>query len=91
MYPIPLIPPDALYLQNFAWFDYIRPRDKYDLFEWRPKKEGTELKESVRHSAPKQKLSDIRKQKGIEVKEQIPAESLKEIPEVLEDLEKVIE
>ena len=25
MYPIPLIPPEALYLQNFAWFDYVRP------------------------------------------------------------------
>ena len=65
MYPIPLIPADALYLQNFAWFDYIRPLDKNDLFVWRPKKAGTELKESVRHSAPKQKLSDIKKQRGI--------------------------
>ena len=66
MYPIPLIPTEALYLQNFAWFDYIRPVDRYDIFEWRPKKEGTELKESVRHSAPKQKLSDIKKKRGLE-------------------------
>ena len=65
MYPIPLIPADALYLQNFAWFDYIRPVDRYDLFEWRPKKAGTELKASVRHSAPRQRLSDIKKKKGI--------------------------
>lgn len=65
MYPIPLIPPNMYYLQNFAWFDYIRPLDKNDIFEWRPKKAGTELKESVRHSAPKQKLSDIRKKRGI--------------------------
>jgi len=65
MYPIPLIPEDKLYLQNFAWFDYIRPLDRYDLFEWRPKKAGTELKESVRHSAPKQRLSDIKKQRGM--------------------------
>ncbi len=66
MYPIPLIPTEALYLQNFAWFDYIRPVDRYDIFEWRSKKEGTELKESVRHSAPKQKLSDIKKKRGLE-------------------------
>lgn len=66
MYPIPLIPAEALYLQNFAWFDYVRPRDKDDIFEWRPKKAGTELKESVRHSAPKQRLSDIRKQRGMD-------------------------
>jgi len=65
MYPIPLIPTDKLYLKNFAWFDYIRPLDRYDLFEWRPKKVGLALKESVRHSAPKQKLSDIKKKKGI--------------------------
>mgnify|MGYP002623428479 CR=1 FL=1 len=66
MYPIPLIPSNALYLQNFAWFDYIRPVDRYDIFEWRPKKAGSELKESVRHSAPKQKLSDIKKKRGME-------------------------
>ena len=69
MYPIPLIPYEALFLENFAWFDYIRPRDRYDLFEWRPKNAGSELKESVRHSAPKQKLSDIKKDRGIETKE----------------------
>ena len=91
MYPIPLIPPDALYLQNFAWFDYIRPRDKYDIFEWRPKEAGTELKESVRHSAPKQKLDDIRRQKGIEIKKQESAESLNEVLENLDDSEKVNE
>ena len=65
MYPIPLIPPEALYLQNFAWFDYIRPLDRFDIFEWRPKRAGTELKESVRHSAPQQKLSDIKNQRGL--------------------------
>ncbi|MBR4130037.1 MAG: hypothetical protein IKU02_03820 [Bacteroidaceae bacterium] len=91
MYPIPLIPPDALYLQNFAWFDYIRPRDKYDIFEWRPKEAGTELKESVRHSAPKQKLDDIRRQKGIEIKKQESTEPLNEVPENSDDSEKVNE
>lgn len=84
MYPIPLIPPDMYYLQNFAWFDYIRPLDKDDIFEWRPKKAGTELKESVRHAAPKQKLSDIRKQRGIVEKSPEPPES----PENSESSEK---
>ena len=80
MYPIPLIPENMYYLQNFAWFDYIRPRDKNDLFEWRPKQAGTELKESVRHSAPKQKLSDIKKQMGIE-----PPESSKSVEIINEE------
>lgn len=61
MYPIPLIPEKELYLENFAWFDYIRPVDKDDIFEWRPKKAGTELKKSIQRTAPKQKLSDIQK------------------------------
>ena len=66
MYPIPLIPADKLFLQNFAWFDYIRPVDRFDLFEWRPKKAGTELRESVRHSAPRQRLSDIKRERGMD-------------------------
>lgn len=61
MYPIPLVPPSVLYLENFAWFDYIRPRDKNDIFEWRPKYAGTELKKSVQRQAPKQRLSDVKK------------------------------
>lgn len=60
MYPVPLIPPEMLYLENFAWFDYIRPLDKNDIFDWRPKKAGTELKKSVVRKAPKQKLSDVK-------------------------------
>jgi hypothetical protein len=60
MYPVPLIPPNELYLENFAWFDYIRPVDKMDVFNWRGKKAGSELKKSVQRVAPKQKLSDIK-------------------------------
>jgi hypothetical protein len=63
MYPVPLIPPDELYLGNFAWFDYIRPVDKMDVFNWRGKKAGSELKKSVQRVAPKQKLSDIKQDK----------------------------
>ena len=59
MYPIPLIPANMLYLSNFAWFDYIRPQHKDDLFEWRPKKSGSELRKTVQRAAPKQKLSEI--------------------------------
>lgn len=60
MYPVTQIPPSERYLENFSWFDYVRPVDKNDIFHWRPKKAGTELKESVRHTAPKQRLEDVR-------------------------------
>lgn len=60
LYPVPLIPHNVLYLENFAWFDYIRPLNKDDVFEWRGKTQGLELKESIRREAPKQKLKDIK-------------------------------
>ena len=53
LYPMTQIPPDKLFLPQYAWFDYIRPVDKDDIFNWRPKKEGTELKEEKRREAPK--------------------------------------
>ncbi len=61
IYPILMIPPDRLYLSNFAWFDYIRPLNKDDIFIWRPKKAGTELKASVKRKAPIQKLDNIKR------------------------------
>ena len=60
-YPIVMIPPNRLYLSNFAWFDYIRPLNKDDIFVWRPKKSGTELKASYKHKAPLQSLDQIKK------------------------------
>lgn len=60
-YPVTQIPPGKSKLPNFAWFDYIRPVDKDDIFEWRGKTQGTEMKIVNRHEAPLQKLSDIQK------------------------------
>ncbi len=50
MHPLALIPPAERYLDNFHWFDYIRPLSKDDIFVWRPKREGTALKPSVQHT-----------------------------------------
>ncbi|WP_148373145.1 OstA-like protein [Bacteroides bouchesdurhonensis] len=44
MYPMDQIPPDKLRLPTFAWFDYIRPLSKEDIFNWRSKKAGESLK-----------------------------------------------
>jgi hypothetical protein len=46
------LPADKMKLDNFAWFDYVRPLDKKDIFVWRGKKEGQGLKKSVRGAAP---------------------------------------
>ncbi|GCB34640.1 hypothetical protein KGMB02408_15850 [Bacteroides faecalis] len=44
MYPMDQIPPDKLRLPTFAWFDYIRPLSKEDIFDWRSKRAGESLK-----------------------------------------------
>lgn len=59
IYPILMIPSNKLYLSNFAWFDYVRPLNKDDIFVWRSKKAGTELKTSIKRKAPIQKLDKI--------------------------------
>ena len=56
MYPMTQIPPEKKFLPNFAWFDYVRPLDKADIFNWRGKKAGTELKVIKRKEAPLQHL-----------------------------------
>lgn len=56
MYPMSQIPPEKKFLDSFAWFDYVRPLNKDDIFVWRGKKAGTELKEVKRREMPSQKL-----------------------------------
>ncbi|MBQ0074420.1 MAG: hypothetical protein KBT34_09505 [Prevotella sp.] len=53
LYPLTQTPPEKHKLPNFAWFDYMRPVSKDDLFEWRPKTAGLELKEEKRREAPR--------------------------------------
>lgn len=63
MYPLKLAPEEQLFLKNFAWFDYIRPKNKDDIFVWKEKAAGTELRETVRRQAPLQTLSEIARKK----------------------------
>lgn len=74
MYPLGLAPAEHTTLSNFAWFDYIRPVDKYDLFEWRPKHAGSELKWQPRREAPLRYLKKEKSSKPIEEKETIGAD-----------------
>ncbi len=48
LYPMDQIPPDKMRLPNFVWFDYIRPLNKDDIFEWRPKRADAVLRKSTR-------------------------------------------
>ena len=38
MYPPNQIPADKKRLRGFAWYDYVRPLNRHDIFRWRPTK-----------------------------------------------------
>ncbi|MBP7358149.1 OstA-like protein [Xylanibacter oryzae] len=54
LYPMSQIPPSKKFLPDFEWFDYVRPLNKNDIFVWRGKKSGTELKKVERREVPLQ-------------------------------------
>lgn len=82
-YPIGMAPPDRTKLTGFAWFDWIRPKNKDDIFEWRSKGEGNKLKAQPRRHAPMQTLNRIGK------KVEKAAEEHEE--EIKEEVEKVLD
>lgn len=47
-YPMDQIPADKYRLGSFAWFDYVRPKNKADIFEWRGKSADEVLQKSDR-------------------------------------------
>lgn len=69
-YPMTQIPSNKYHLTQFAWFDYVRPTDKDDIFVWRGKKSGTELKKINRKEAPLQTLKPKMKEEKIEVEKE---------------------
>ena len=50
MYPLNQIPAERKRLPGFAWYDYIRPLNRYDIFNWRGKndKKGNANKGNVK-------------------------------------------
>ena len=62
LYPMDQIPPEKLRLPTFAWFDYIRPLNKEDIFNWRGKKQGETLQKSTRKpiNLPKRDLINMK-------------------------------
>ena len=45
MYPMSQIPPEKRQLKGFAWYDYVRPLNRDDVFVWRGKKKEKEERE----------------------------------------------
>lgn len=61
-YPMSQRPPESCYLENFAWFNYVRPLGKEDLFIWRGKDANQRLKTYKRDSVPLPTLDRFRKE-----------------------------
>lgn len=56
LYPLTQVPPGKDFLPQFVWFEYIRPIDKNDIFNWRGKADEQKLKTQKRRGAPRQKI-----------------------------------
>ena len=65
LYPMSQIPPGKDKLENFVWFDYIRPLNKMDIFNWRAKRVEDQLKKNIRGPVelPNSHLFDKKEQK----------------------------
>lgn len=61
LYPMDQIPVDKMKLPTFVWFDYIRPQNKEDIFNWRGKKSGETLRKTTRNpvTSPKRELNKL--------------------------------
>lgn len=60
-YPMGMIPAGKGTLKNFKWMDYLRPKDKDDIFEWRERNAEDVMVESPKHETP---LIDLNKLKN---------------------------
>lgn len=62
LYPMDQIPADKMKLPAFVWFDYIRPLNKEDIFNWRGKRAGETLRKSTRRplSGPKREMINMK-------------------------------
>ena len=60
-YPMSQRPEEKRFLENFAWFDYVRPLSKEDIFNWRGKGYGLELKIQRKDRIPLPTLNRFKK------------------------------
>lgn len=60
-YPMSQRPEEKRFLENFAWFDYVRPLSKEDIFNWRGKGYGLELKIQRKDKIPLPTLNRFKK------------------------------
>jgi hypothetical protein len=60
-YPMSQRPEEKRFLDTFAWFDYVRPLSKEDIFNWRGKGSDKELKVIKKDKIPLPTLDRFKK------------------------------
>jgi lipopolysaccharide export system protein LptA len=60
-YPMSQRPEEKRFLDSFAWFDYVRPLSKWDIFNWRGKGGDKELKVIKKEKIPLPTLDRFKK------------------------------
>ena len=60
-YPMSQRPEEKRFLDSFAWFDYVRPLSKWDIFNWRGKGGDKELKVIKKETVPLPTLDRFKK------------------------------
>ena len=60
-YPMSQRPENKQFIENFVWFDYVRPVSKEDIFNWRGKGAGKELKVIRKDRVPLPTLDRFKK------------------------------
>ena len=60
-YPMSQRPEEKRFLDSFAWFDYVRPLSKWDIFNWRGKGGDKELKIIKKETVPLPTLDRFKK------------------------------
>ena len=78
MYPLNQIPADRRHLPGFAWYEYVRPVNRYDIFNWRGKNDK-------KGNGKKEKDSDL-PLAAEESQELVPEESHELVPEEPQEL-----
>jgi hypothetical protein len=89
MYPLNQIPADRRRLPGFAWYEYVRPVNRYDIFNWRGKngKKGNGKKEkdsdlpSTTEEPQEVVPEESQEPVPVESQEPVPDESQEPVPE----------
>lgn len=90
-YPLAMAPPERTKLPGFAWFEWIRPKDKDDIFEWKSKNEANKLKAQPRRNAPMQTIQRFANKASDAINKEQDSEIAAELDETIDTVQETVE